>query len=73
MRQRGHSSIGVCEYCGREAEIDVHHRDKNRKNNDPFNLVRLCRWCHREDDGRQSHVPLPASEVKRQYLACFPR
>ena len=73
MRQRGHSPIGTCEYCMREAEIDVHHRDKNRKNNDNSNLARLCRWCHREDDGRQSHVPLPETEVRRQYHEYFPR
>lgn len=35
----------VCMMCGSE-KADVHHRDHNRKNNDPKNLQALCRSCH---------------------------
>jgi len=30
-------------------QLDVHHRDGNKKNNDPLNLVTLCANCHRLD------------------------
>lgn len=33
-----------CE-CGKKA-TDIHHIDGNSKNNDPENLVKLCRSCH---------------------------
>ena len=64
---------GICETCGKEADIDVHHKDKNHKNNEPTNRIRLCRWCHRVADGRQSWLPLPLDEVRRQYTNYFPR
>lgn len=39
-----------CPSCGRsrgEVErVDVHHRDGNPNNNDPENLVALCKRCH---------------------------
>lgn len=41
----------VCEECGFEAtekrQMDVHHKDEDRTNNDPSNLVTLCPPCHR--------------------------
>lgn len=39
-----------CPGCGRDRDavdrVDVHHRDGNPRNNDPDNLVALCRRCH---------------------------
>lgn len=34
-----------CMMCG-DPKADVHHRDEDRKNNDPTNLQALCRSCH---------------------------
>ena len=65
--------IGVCEYCGLKSPLDRHHINKNRSNNDSSNLVMLCKWCHKEADGYQSHRPLPFSEVRKQYVTSFPR
>ena len=40
-----------CEQCGLipkyAAELDVHHIDRNRRNNNPTNLLTLCALCHR--------------------------
>ena len=37
-----------CSICGQiEGQIDVHHKDKNRKNNKLENLNVLCASCHR--------------------------
>lgn len=40
----------VCNRCGKKVTIgtsNVHHKDRNRKNNDLQNLEILCRSCHR--------------------------
>ncbi len=38
---------------GRAGEFDVHHKDGDPTNNDPDNLVAICRRCHswRHNDG----------------------
>jgi hypothetical protein len=36
----------VCEQCGATWGLDVHHKDENPLNNDPENLIVLCRSCH---------------------------
>lgn len=47
--------------------IDVHHRDGNAENNDPSNLVALCRRCHlgeqhdRPVDDSALEAPTPSS------------
>lgn len=35
-----------CERCGSTKNLCVHHKDRNRYNNDPSNLEVLCRRCH---------------------------
>jgi ribosomal protein L37E len=47
--------LGACERCGKPA-IDRHHIDDNPLNNDPANLVGLCRRCHMQLDGRMAKL-----------------
>lgn len=35
-----------CQVCGSESNIQVHHRDGDRTNNDLENLIPLCKDCH---------------------------
>lgn len=35
-----------CEICGKQGNLDVHHKDENPNNNEPDNLQVLCRSCH---------------------------
>jgi len=35
-----------CELCGGNHLLAVHHKDQNRYNDDPKNLVTLCANCH---------------------------
>lgn len=37
-----------CAECGATENIDVHHRDGDRTNNDIENLIPLCEDCHSE-------------------------
>ena len=44
-----------CEMCGHhpffKGSLDVHHRDGEKSNNEPENLMTLCATCHRELHG----------------------
>ena len=35
-----------CSLCGNIKDLQVHHKDENRKNNQISNLIILCRSCH---------------------------
>ena len=35
-----------CAICGNTEHLQVHHLDKNIRNNSPSNLVTLCPTCH---------------------------
>jgi HNH endonuclease len=37
----------ACERCCGVEQLEVHHIDRNWKNNSPGNLQTLCRACHR--------------------------
>ena len=37
----------ICNRCGSNENIEVHHKDKNPQNNDLDNLEIICRHCHR--------------------------
>jgi hypothetical protein len=41
-----------CENCGRKYNLETHHKDGNNKNNNPDNLMKVCRRCHMLLDGR---------------------
>lgn len=41
----------ICEYCSKaNCRLELHHIDKNRKNNNLSNLVLLCVSCHKKED-----------------------
>lgn len=43
----------VCEGCGSDSAIEVHHKDGDPRNTDPENLVGLCHSCHRKRHRRK--------------------
>lgn len=42
----------VCAECEVAPAVELHHWDGNPLNNDPHNVVSLCRRCHMRVDGR---------------------
>ena len=44
---------GACEQCGSKKNLMVHHKDGNRKNNEPSNLQTLCWSCHEKKTDRK--------------------
>jgi DNA-binding CsgD family transcriptional regulator len=51
-RARRTTPLGPCVVCGRQG-LDVNHKDRNPENNDPSNLERLCRRCHRRQEAAE--------------------
>ncbi|NCC47173.1 MAG: HNH endonuclease [Bacteroidia bacterium] len=45
-----------CQNCGSMENLDVHHKDRNYKNNDPDNLQTLCHSCHMKYHWQQGHL-----------------
>lgn len=48
MYKRLKEDIVFCEICGSDENLEVHHLDKNRNNNELSNLIKVCRNCHRK-------------------------
>lgn len=42
-----------CQQCGGTKNLMVHHKDGNRKNNNPSNLETLCWSCHEHKTKRK--------------------
>jgi len=55
---------GCCEICGAAGKTDVHHIDMNPQNNDPTNLIRLCRSCHLKQHKTRSACLICGKPVK---------
>ena len=46
----------VCELCGNDKNLDIHHIDENWQNNNFDNLVCLCRSCHMKEHRSKKEV-----------------
>lgn len=46
MREYIINKVGKCQCCGYKEVLDLHHKDQNHHNNEPYNLVVLCPNCH---------------------------
>jgi hypothetical protein len=63
----------ACEECGVTRRLHVHHKDRDRTNNDPGNLATLCGSCHlklhwRED--REKRLAANPFVQRRQPSVC---
>ena len=54
-----------CAKCGSDSNLIVHHKDWIRTNNDPSNLITLCRSCHANE-----HFDIVDRKEKRICLIC---
>lgn len=46
IRERDNYVCRICNTLQGNRAFDVHHIDYNKQNNDPSNLITLCRKCH---------------------------
>ena len=72
----------VCEVCGKEGKIHIHHLDEDHGNNESDNKIALCPKCHRKQHDRplgqkNDHVfnmpRLDLETIRQQYETCHPR
>ena len=54
-----------CQHCGGTENLQVHHVDRNWKNNDPNNLQTLCGSCHMKYHWRAGHLKPQSQNLKR--------
>lgn len=43
------AAVGTCQNCGHDgsgSRLDIHHKDRNKRNQSPENLIVLCHRCH---------------------------
>lgn len=63
----------ACETCGTSLRLNIHHKDRDRRNNDLVNLQTLCASCHlklhwRED--REKRLAAGPQKKKRHCVTC---
>jgi len=46
----------ICEVCKSQSNLEVHHIDKNRENNELTNLLVLCKKCHQKIHNRLNEL-----------------
>jgi len=58
-------SLNRCEACGYESShfLQIHHIDGNPFNNNPTNLMVLCKTCH----GRRHNVEEEVMNIREEY------
>ena len=68
VRARNSIQNAPCFICGKVGYTEVHHIDKNPMNNDPSNLVRLCKSCHAKQHRMKSSCVVCGLPVKGHNL-----
>ena len=54
-----------CKNCGSTENLDIHHKDRNYKNNEPGNLETLCHTCHMKYHWQQGHLKVQWQNLMR--------
>lgn len=44
--ERHYWHVDCCMICWKKEHLQIHHKDKNRRNNDFTNLIKICVDCH---------------------------
>lgn len=68
LRARTATPDAPCAICGKVGYTEVHHIDKNPMNNDPQNLVRLCKSCHAKQHREKSFCVVCGAPAKGHHL-----
>ena len=48
----------------------IHHKDRNRKNNNPSNLINLCKPCHAREHSGEYASKEPTIDCVREMAEC---
>jgi len=61
-----------CQICGNDENIDVHHRDGDRTNNNIENLIPLCHSCHKQIHNKNKISELASELIGDLSKGCEP-
>src|SRR5271166_5660096 len=59
-------SVGHCQKCGSIKRLGIHHKDRNKQNQDPSNLIVLCHRCHMQDHAKAGETGWDSYWKKRK-------
>ena len=65
-------SVGHCQLCshdGSESRLDIHHKDRNKKNQKPSNIEVLCHRCHMKEHADAKETGWDRYHAKRRLVA----
>ena len=57
---------GACEACGKKGRLDIHHKDRDKRNQRPENLAVLCHLCHMQEHARAGETGWDSYHRKRK-------
>lgn len=62
--------LNICQTpnCFNNKRLCIHHIDYNKKNNDPNNLITLCRSCHTKTNYNRNYYQNYYTEIRGIYL-----
>lgn len=61
--------IGSCEKCGLDSCLELHHKDRNHKNNVESNWEILCSSCHRKEHSKDNFFKGFIYDYEFDYIA----
>jgi 5-methylcytosine-specific restriction endonuclease McrA len=59
----------VCQHCqhdGSESRLDIHHIDRNKRNQEASNLLVLCHRCHMQEHARAGETGFDRMHQRRR-------
>jgi 5-methylcytosine-specific restriction endonuclease McrA len=76
IRKRDNHICQICSKTEKEngQELDVHHIDYDKQNNNPNNLISLCMSYHRKTNNNRKYWLIHLSNIlkKRSFLCILP-
>jgi 5-methylcytosine-specific restriction endonuclease McrA len=48
--------VGACQHCGSTERLDIHHINRDKRDQSDENLIVLCRRCHMQEHAAQGET-----------------
>ena len=64
--KRIRDEVGACQECGSTGRLDIHHRDRDKRNQERSNLAVLCHRCHMQEHARAGETGFDRMHQRRR-------
>ena len=64
--KRIRDEVGACQSCGSAQRLDIHHKDRNKRNQERSNLAVLCHQCHMQEHARAGETGYDRMHQRRR-------